>query len=175
MTQNTQSHDVCLIISGGNRNGNTPVSPGWHCLLHVPTQAQLPDVYVVVSKNSETVHDYCRERNACARSRISHVESQKSLILPRIKTLCWPMGSVPSPGCVTRCVPCTSPQALRRHGVLCSMNATPEAPSRNATHSASCSDSVRLKSPRQCVPTKHAAAIVRVKCSAYCLPYGFHC
>ncbi len=40
-------------------------------------------LYEVVSENSEPVHDNGRERNACAPSRISHVESQNSLTPPR--------------------------------------------------------------------------------------------
>ncbi len=47
------------------------------------TQYNVVRTYEVVSENSETVQGYCRERNACARSRTSHVESQNSLFLPR--------------------------------------------------------------------------------------------
>ncbi len=41
---------------------------------------------MVVSKNSETVHDYCREQNACARSRIRHCTSEVTCLASRLQT-----------------------------------------------------------------------------------------
>ncbi len=92
-------------IGGGAPTGNSAIlgrfSSGssenassceiWRDYLRLAAQRTVKDdqAYVVVSKNSETVHDYCRERSACARSIFIHVDCQNPLILPRI----WGGGS----------------------------------------------------------------------------------